>query len=71
MPRDRVLTKSRGPLVQTEGHPITPWELGQTVRDIGSTWAVSSQEAGTIMVGGYLSDPCTKYLACPIFSFVG
>jgi TatD DNase family protein len=45
MPRDRVLTETDGPFVQTGGRPARPQDVASVVEAISEVWDVSSDEA--------------------------
>ena len=44
MPKDRVLTETDGPFVQTDGRPARPTDIAQVVREISGIWGQSAAE---------------------------
>jgi len=44
IPRDRILTETDGPFVESNGKPAEPWEVETTERELATLWKVPRDE---------------------------
>jgi len=55
MPRNRVLTETDGPFVQSKGQSLMPWHVSELISQLAIIWGVSNQEAGQMLTGNLRS----------------
>jgi TatD DNase family protein len=55
MPKNRVLTETDGPFVQTDGRPARPSDIATVIGELGQLWQQSSAEAKEIVSQNFAS----------------
>lgn len=53
MPRDRVLTESDGPFVESNGRPAQPWDTDSALVHLAETWNCSTDECVSTVAGNF------------------
>lgn len=50
MPKERVLTESDGPLAESNGKALMPWDVKGAITKFGDIWGISATEAEEIVL---------------------